>query len=168
MLYTELQQILSPEPLQAESIAAGTAVFKRPFTMLMERVLLELQSENAQIVQSVLKFWKCKLFLNFFMVTKESIEIYMLPLISSLSRNLEPHWNPTVNKMTLLVLKSLMDANKDLFLNACSNMIQQPRPPAHSQNAVTSYADIDLEWKGIKRRLAIDRHGHPKKTETYN
>ena len=89
--------------------------------------LLEcLNSENAQIVQSALTFWRSPPS-NFPTMILPFLREFMEPLVMMLFRGSgEPHWNPTVNKMTLLVLKSLASSDKELFEIAASKI-----PPTH-------------------------------------
>ena len=82
---------------------------------LMQRVLGCINSENAQVVQSVLILWKSPP--SFFPAQlKPVLPNYMGRLLQTLFRGCgEPHWNPTVNKMTLLVLRSLEESEPELF-----------------------------------------------------
>ena len=93
--------------------------------------LLEcLDSENAQIVQSCLTFWKSPPS-NFPSTIVPFLPEFMEPLVMILFRGSgEPHWNPTVNKMTLLVLKSLMTADESLFQIAASKIPPTRFPPS--------------------------------------
>ena len=94
---------------------------------LMIRVLDCINSENAQIVQSVLVFWKSPPS-QFPDLVRPYLPQYMEALLFALFRGTgEPHWNPTVNKMTLLVLKSLESSDSDLFEKSAQTSIPQTR-----------------------------------------
>ena len=95
-------------------------------TKFFAKLLECLNSENAQIVQSGLTFWKSPPS-NFPTMLVPYLPEFMDPLVMMLFRGSgEPHWNPTVNKMTLLVLKNLKSANPELFKSASSRI-----PPTH-------------------------------------
>ncbi|CAE7567869.1 Arsb [Symbiodinium sp. CCMP2456] len=86
---------------------------------LQRHILRLLTSQNGQTLQSVLQLWKdervSKLLANF----ADSLIPGMLPL---LVRDGEVFWNPTVNKMTCLVLEKLEAAKR---ISACSAMAAQ-------------------------------------------
>ena len=86
------------------------------------KILECLDSENAQIVQSALSFWKSPPS-DFPTAIIPFLHEYMEPLVMILFRGSgEPHWNPTVNKMTLIVLKNLRATNRELFDLAASRI----------------------------------------------
>jgi serine/threonine protein kinase len=94
---------------------------------LMVRILDSINSENAQVVQSVLVFWKSPPS-HFPEKLSKYLPLYMDSLVLALYRgNGEPHWNPTVNKMTLLVLKCLKSSNEQLFMDSCNRVIPETR-----------------------------------------
>jgi len=90
---------------------------------LMMRILDSINSENAQIVQSALVFWKSPPS-KFPRNLRPYLAQYMDSLLFALFRGTgEPHWNPTVNKMTLLVLKCLESSDSELFEKAANRVI---------------------------------------------
>ena len=100
LLLFEISKLISPS-------ISGKTILK------LGRKLAELaSSENAQIVQSALIFWKDPN--PFSNLLKPHLPVLMPELATALVRP-EPHWNPTVNKMILLTLKSLQDAEPELF-----------------------------------------------------
>lgn len=99
------------------------ADMSRVVEKLMERVLDCINSENAQVVQSVLIFWKSPEFVVLF---NPFLTRYMERLLLALFRGTgEPHWNPTVNKMSLLVLKALEESNFNLFESSAEKVIPE-------------------------------------------
>jgi len=96
----EILKVLDPEDAQV------------CMPQLQRHILRLLTSQNGQTLQSVLQLWKdervSKLLANF----ADSLIPGMLPL---LVRDGEVFWNPTVNKMTCLVLEKLEAASPEVF-----------------------------------------------------
>ena len=109
---------------------------------LMKKILESISSENAQIVQSVLVLWKSPPS-SFPEMIRPYLHEFMEGLLLVLFRGTgEPHWNPTVNKMTLLVLKSLEESDSDLFADAARAI-----PPTQFKSSVSAGC-------AVPRRLA--------------
>eukprot|EP00439_Symbiodinium_sp_Y106_P057473 s4184_g8.t1 len=98
----EILKVLDPEDAQV------------CMPQLQRHILRLLTSQNGQTLQSVLQLWKdervSKLLANF----ADSLIPGMLPL---LVRDGEVFWNPTVNKMTCLVLEKLEAASPEPWLH---------------------------------------------------
>ena len=109
---------------------------ERLIPKLMVRILDSVSSENAQVVQSVLVFWKSPPS-DFPKNFEKFLSLYLDSLLIALFRGTgEPHWNPTVNKMSLLVLKSLQTSNGELFVKSCDRII--PESSFKLDNGITT------------------------------
>ena len=87
-------------------------------TLLVDKLTECIRSENAQIVQGALLFWKSAD--TWIPHLGPHLAQFIPALVQALFRDGEPHWNPTVNKMTLLTLKALKNENDVLFEKAAS------------------------------------------------
>ena len=105
------------------------ADISRVLPRLMSRIIDSIHSENAQVAQSALVYWKSPPS-NFPTLIMPFLSQYMDSLLLALFRSSgEPHWNPTVNKMTLLVLKCLHASDPDLFESSAERVIPRTNFP---------------------------------------
>ena len=116
--------------------------FRQIKSKLMKKIIECIASENAQVVQSVLVFWKSPPS-EFPAILRPYLGEYMESLLLVLYRVTgEPHWNPTVNKMTLLVLKSLEESDPWLFCAAADASIP-----------VTEFAQLNDSHRSVPKSL---------------
>lgn len=79
---------------------------------LLRHMTRLVSSHNAQPIQSVLQYWKEDHVVELFKTCAAEIIPVMVP---ALLRGGEPFWNPTVNRMTTLVLEKLEESNPEVF-----------------------------------------------------
>eukprot|EP00930_Biecheleria_cincta_P084367 TRINITY_DN73855_c0_g1_i1.p1 TRINITY_DN73855_c0_g1~~TRINITY_DN73855_c0_g1_i1.p1 ORF type:complete len:916 (-),score=147.14 TRINITY_DN73855_c0_g1_i1:58-2805(-) len=103
LLIHEMAEIL--KFMDAESM-------KGALPRLLSQMTRLLGSHNTQPVQSVLQFWKDEHVARLLAGVADQLIPTLLPV---LLRNGEPFWNPTVNRMTSLVLERLEAANAEVF-----------------------------------------------------
>ena len=89
---------------------------------LVLRLCTCISSDNSRSSERALEFFKnCA----FKVVVRNNLSKLMQPLLRALCRvdaGMEIPWNPTVRKMTLLVLRDLKEFDKGLFEESCRNL----------------------------------------------
>lgn len=94
-------------------------MFSQGFPSLMRQMTRLLSSHNSQTVQAILQFWKEDHVVGLFAAHSGQMIPTLLPV---LLRNGEPHWNPTVNKMTSLVLEKMEASDAACFKQTAEDM----------------------------------------------
>lgn len=88
------------------------SAFPQVLPNLLQHMVRLLGSHNSQPVQSVLQFWKDGYIEKLFQGASAHVVPAILP---ALLCGGEPSWNPTVNRMTSLVLEKLEAGNPEVF-----------------------------------------------------
>ncbi|CAL1128946.1 unnamed protein product [Cladocopium goreaui] len=96
----EITKVMQPEDLQ------GT------MPLLVRHMVRLFTSQNAQTLQSVLQFWKDERVSQLLSHFADQLIPNLMPM---LLRDGELFWNPTVNKMTSLVLEKLEEADPEVL-----------------------------------------------------
>jgi serine/threonine protein kinase len=118
---------------------------------LVKRLYDCISSENAQIVQSALMFWKSPPS-DFPIKIRPYLAEYMENLLLALFRGSgEPHWNPTVNKMTLLVLTALEEADPEIFADSAQSI-----PPID----MSSFKNVNSRSRGSTVPKSLQAASH--------
>eukprot|EP00929_Paragymnodinium_shiwhaense_P001759 TRINITY_DN101994_c0_g1_i1.p1 TRINITY_DN101994_c0_g1~~TRINITY_DN101994_c0_g1_i1.p1 ORF type:complete len:994 (+),score=233.48 TRINITY_DN101994_c0_g1_i1:111-3092(+) len=94
---------------------ADPASFQEALPHLLKHWLRLIGSQNAQPIQAVLQLWKDDHFVELSRSASLDIISQLLPV---LLRGGEVFWNPTVNRMTALVLERLEASNPEEFERA--------------------------------------------------
>lgn len=110
LLLHEISQVL--RFVDAEGI-------KQVLPPLLRHMVRLLGSHNAQPIQSVLQFWKDEHIERLFQGAARLIVPQLLPV---LLRSGEPFWNPTVNRMTSLVLEKMEQGSPELFAEVAEDL----------------------------------------------
>jgi len=107
------------------------SIYQRPVQRMSDTILslvLRLSSciasDNSRTSERALEYFKNK---HFQSLVRFHLKDVMTPLLRSLCRiesGMELPWNPTVRKMTLLVLKDLQSYNENIFRANCENIFQ--------------------------------------------
>lgn len=95
------------------------AAFPQVLPVLLRQMTRLLSSHNAQPLQSVLQYWKDDHIAQLFQVHASQL---IPPLLPVLLRGGEPFWNPTVNRMTSLVLEKMEKSDPDLFRQSAEDL----------------------------------------------
>lgn len=121
----EIMKVMQPEDLQ------GT------MPLLVRHMVRLFTSQNAQTLQSVLQFWKDERVSQLLSHFANQLIPNLMPM---LLRDGELFWNPTVNKMTSLVLEKLEEADPEVQLQQSEMRCKMQREEAE-------------EWKEESRRF---------------
>jgi len=95
------------------------AAFPQLFPTLVQHLVRLLSSHNTQPIQAALQYWKDEHICNLFKAVAENLIPQVLP---ALLRGGEPSWNPTVNRMTSLVLEKMEASNPEAFRQAAEQL----------------------------------------------
>lgn len=95
------------------------ASFEHVLPSLLRHMIRLIGSHNAQPIQSTLQFWKDDRVANLLGSASSKIIPALLPV---LLRGGEPFWNPTVNRMTSLVLEKLEKSNPEVFIEVAEEL----------------------------------------------
>jgi len=93
--------------------------FKNVAMPLILRLCECIQGDNSRSSERALQLWKCDFFDR--MIVAANLPMVIRPLIKALCRvescgGMQPSWNPTVNKMSALVLNKIEKHDPDLFV----------------------------------------------------
>lgn len=113
-----------------------------------------IASDNSRSSERALEFFKNK---KFKCLVRRNLERVITPLMRALCRigsGMEVPWNPTVRKMTLLVLRELESYDKDFFEKTCDDIL--------TGEAIRSINKSNIEEQGVPKSGAtsslIQRH----------
>lgn len=93
--------------------------------ILIDRISKSIGSEtdNIRTIQRTLQIFKNEKILNLFKSSDPyTKEYFMIKLVPALYRNGVLNWNQTVNKMTGLALKKLIEIDKDMFMKCAKDI----------------------------------------------
>ena len=146
---------------------------------LVLRLCSCISSDNSRSSERALEFFKNNTFKS---LVHRNLTQLMVPLLRSLCRidsGMEVPWNPTVRKMTLLVLRELESFDKDIFEESCRGIfaaggvdLQKMPESSSSTGPVRSIliqthdesptADmISLRWRPPPNPMAASRSSDP-------
>lgn len=91
--------------------------FAEALPLLLPRLSHCLASDHSRCVEKALILWKDEAIVGF---TKRFASQVIRALLRSVYRDGEKHWNVTVNKMRVLVLKTFQEADGDVFAEVAS------------------------------------------------
>lgn len=129
----EIMKVMQPEDLQ------GT------MPLLVRHMVRLFTSQNAQTLQSVLQFWKDERVSQLLSHFANQLIPNLMPM---LLRDGELFWNPTVNKMTSLVLEKLEEADPELFQSTAEQLWGPGKAiPAFEAAAAAESVAPELEHK---------------------
>lgn len=141
---------------------ADTSAFQQVLPLLLQHMRRFLHSHNAQPIQSVLQFWKDEKLVDLFQASSDEVIPALLP---ALLRGGEPFWNPTVNRMTSLVLEKLAASNPECFRQAAEDLWGPGRQlPAYvaaateAASAQAAAAQVDASPTGAPASPGVDVH----------
>jgi hypothetical protein len=168
LLLHEIDTLLERHPSQCGS---DLGWFKFVSNSLILRLCECISGENSRASERALQMWKNDKFEE---LVASQLSTCLSPLLQALCRintNMVPSWNPTVNKMTALVLHKLEERDPELFARVCNEVIgglntasdspalqQQPPPDSeHSETSTFQPVDTSLKtamgsWKPPARR----------------
>jgi hypothetical protein len=122
------------------------ANFRELLPLLLRHMMRLLGSQNAIPVQAVLQWWKDD---HFVRLCKGASSVLVPQLLPSLLRGGELFWNPTVNRMTSLVLEKLEQNDPTGFAAAAEDVWgpgrQVPAYEVHDRIAAEEAAKPDKE-----------------------
>ncbi|CAD7952132.1 unnamed protein product, partial [Amoebophrya sp. A25] len=128
LLLQEMRRIAERSPSAAYFTETVTPV-------LLPRIAACLKSLNAQVVECALLFWKSEKFAKMTLSTSA----WMQTLLPLLWRE-EAFWNPTVNKMTALVLEKFRAGDSTKFDKLCRQIWESRQLVSHAKRSAASTA----------------------------
>ena len=120
---------VASEPLGDESESEKIDTLKDSIVPLVLRLSSCISSDNSRTSERALEFFKNN---KFNCLVKLHIHRLMTPLLRALCRvdsGMEIPWNPTVRKMTLLVLQKLESYDKSQFSSSCVEVLSKKQIP---------------------------------------
>lgn len=131
---------------------------------LVLRLCTCIQGDNSRTSERALEFFKSK---SFEVLLKQPyhLERCMRPLMRALcrvDRNMELAWNPTVNKMTKLVLMKLEEWDAELFARTANSMfqLQQHHTSSHANDNNSLFSSNGTSITGATP-IGAQRLAHP-------
>jgi hypothetical protein len=125
------------------------------FLPLVLRLASCISSDNSRSSERALEFFKNK---KFKILVKLHLSRIMTPLLRALFRvdaGMEVPWNPTVRKMTLLVLQDLKSYNEAIYNDSCAYLFRSTgREDVDEQDIVTTSQD----GKSDSGSILVGRH----------
>jgi hypothetical protein len=120
LLLHEIDTLLERHPSQCGS---DLRWFKTVGNSLVLRLCECISGENSRVAERALQMWKNDKLED---LVASQLSTCLAPLLQALCRvnsNMEPSWNPTVNKMTALVLRKLEERDPELFVRTCNEVL---------------------------------------------
>ncbi|CAD7939703.1 unnamed protein product [Amoebophrya sp. A120] len=107
--------VVAPSGAAPNAPSVSQTFEERLSPILLPKLCACLKSLNAQVIESALLFWKDESFTAMlFATSRKSVAKWLAMLLPLLWRE-ELFWNPTVNKMTALVLEKFRAQHRQLF-----------------------------------------------------
>ena len=122
LLLAELGALLKHVPVEPD---AADALFARVAPELTRRVCECVRSDNWRLIEKALHLWSDE---HFVALVGTQLALMLEPLLGALLRGGQPHWNPTVNRMTGPCSRG----------SRSSTRASRPRPRARSTAAASS------------------------------
>ena len=94
---------------------------------LISRLASCIESDNSRISERALVFFKNK---NFQFIIRYNLSTVMTPLLNALCRirsDMEIPWNPTVRKMSRVVLNELKEYSNVIFTQCCEDLFSESK-----------------------------------------
>jgi len=128
----EIMKVMQPEDLEG------------CMPLLVRHMVRLFTSQNAQTLQSVLQFWKDDRVSQLLSHFADQLIPNLMPM---LLRDGELFWNPTVNKMTSLVLEKMEQADPELFRTTAEQLWGpgQTVPAFEAAAEVSSVPELDYK-----------------------
>ncbi|KAJ8609875.1 hypothetical protein CTAYLR_007498 [Chrysophaeum taylorii] len=134
-LLGELEELLTARESQraGSPYALCEACFDDVLAVVLNRLSVCISSENWRLVERALHMWRREDFVSRFARRAKETCAHVLP---ALLRDGAPHWNPTVNRMTVLVIDRLA-AMGDRAFEAAAKTLAAPNKSASPNPAAT-------------------------------
>mmetsp|Transcript_8132 Transcript_8132/g.15309 ORF Transcript_8132/g.15309 Transcript_8132/m.15309 type:complete len:1234 (+) Transcript_8132:111-3812(+) len=127
---------------------------------LVLRLCTCISSDNSRASERALEFFKNK---SFKMLVRIHLRTLMRPLLAALCRvdsGMDVPWNPTVQKMTLIVLRELESFDPKLFTDSFRDLYSSRKSQFKKEEAVlpqlTTHAAMTHTKKGIGKVPPVD------------